>query len=450
MELHPLSEKTKTILILFAIIAINFFIRIPNLSFPATAVFDEKHFATYAAKYSSHEPFIDIHPPLGKLLYALPLSFFPKPYYEKAHFVDYEEASNNYYLKYKKHVSPVYGDFPYLSLRIVSALFGALTIGAAYLFFKALLKNGTTALIAASLLTLDNALILESRLILINHMFLSLGFFGLWLAVKKKILPACICIWLSLSVKLIGLVFLIAMAIIFASQKLPRIERRKIYRYFLFSGLAIIVFFIVLGNIVVPIEAKYALFKTSAFPNLSDFHSISLFSAYLATTLLQGVITFFGYTLTAGVPETIRGAMWYEWPFMGGIFNYWSGNLNSLSLVLIGNPIVWGLGTSGVIIAIIRMFRRKTRMTLSSPLRTLVLIYFLYLAVFALLVRRISFLYHYFPALILSIGIFSALLTEHLETKSRNYKIATVIILVFSGVSAFILLSPYTYGFKPF
>ncbi|KAF9988788.1 hypothetical protein BGZ75_008523 [Mortierella antarctica] len=54
-----------TILVLMAV-----FVRIWKLAVPAAVVFDEQHFGGFVADYLKGEFFMDIHPPLGKMLYA--------------------------------------------------------------------------------------------------------------------------------------------------------------------------------------------------------------------------------------------------------------------------------------------------------------------------------------------------------------------------------------------
>lgn len=83
--------KEKNYLFFFLLIfLINFLIRLPNISFPNSPVFDEAHFSTYAAAYALHKPHLDIHPPLGKMLYAVPLFFLSQNTYGNTAFIEYK------------------------------------------------------------------------------------------------------------------------------------------------------------------------------------------------------------------------------------------------------------------------------------------------------------------------------------------------------------------------
>ena len=45
-------------------------VRLLWISNPSQVVFDEVHFGGFASKYINHQFFMDVHPPLGKLLFA--------------------------------------------------------------------------------------------------------------------------------------------------------------------------------------------------------------------------------------------------------------------------------------------------------------------------------------------------------------------------------------------
>jgi dolichyl-phosphate-mannose-protein mannosyltransferase len=46
-------------------------VRLWNLGWPTSVVFDEVHFGGFAAKYIRRKYFMDVHPPLAKLLVTL-------------------------------------------------------------------------------------------------------------------------------------------------------------------------------------------------------------------------------------------------------------------------------------------------------------------------------------------------------------------------------------------
>jgi dolichyl-phosphate-mannose--protein O-mannosyl transferase len=73
MFLHHLQRFIIQHWIVLALIAIGFcgsFLHIVSIAYPDTPVFDEAHFATYSSQYATGRMPIDIHPPLGKLIYA--------------------------------------------------------------------------------------------------------------------------------------------------------------------------------------------------------------------------------------------------------------------------------------------------------------------------------------------------------------------------------------------
>lgn len=58
-------------LIVFALLALTFIIRLKYLEYPDSVVFDEVHFGKFAAKYITGTYFFDVHPPLAKMTLAL-------------------------------------------------------------------------------------------------------------------------------------------------------------------------------------------------------------------------------------------------------------------------------------------------------------------------------------------------------------------------------------------
>ena len=56
--------------ILASITALALFIRLYRLGQPSSVVFDEVHFGGFASKYINRKFFMDVHPPLAKMLIA--------------------------------------------------------------------------------------------------------------------------------------------------------------------------------------------------------------------------------------------------------------------------------------------------------------------------------------------------------------------------------------------
>ncbi|KAI0686412.1 Dolichyl-phosphate-mannose-protein mannosyltransferase-domain-containing protein [Cytidiella melzeri] len=127
-------------------------VRLFRLSRPTSVVFDEVHFGKFASKYIKSQYFVDVHPPLAKLLITL------------AGFVFGYNGEFDF-----KEIGKVYdGNVPYVAMRLVPALLGVCTIPIAYLTLRALDCRATTALLASLLLTFENGLITQSRHILLD------------------------------------------------------------------------------------------------------------------------------------------------------------------------------------------------------------------------------------------------------------------------------------------
>ncbi|QPG76824.1 hypothetical protein FOA43_004218 [Brettanomyces nanus] len=66
-----LNTTTKEKLLLLCLTLVALFVRTRNLQTPNQVVFDEVHFGGFASKYIKGNFFMDVHPPLAKLLYAM-------------------------------------------------------------------------------------------------------------------------------------------------------------------------------------------------------------------------------------------------------------------------------------------------------------------------------------------------------------------------------------------
>lgn len=116
------------------------------------------HFGGFAGKYIKQGFFMDVHPPLAKLL--ITLAAYLRGF--RGHF-DFSKIGNEY-LEGADEQERV----PYVAMRCVGALFGTATAPLAYMTLRRMSLHMSTALLGAMLVVFDNALTTQSRLILLD------------------------------------------------------------------------------------------------------------------------------------------------------------------------------------------------------------------------------------------------------------------------------------------
>ncbi|KAF1832746.1 dolichyl-phosphate-mannose-protein mannosyltransferase 1 [Decorospora gaudefroyi] len=128
-------------------------VRLFRIQQPTSVVFDEVHFGGFASKYIKGKFFMDVHPPLAKLLITLAgwLGGFDGNF-------DFKDIGKDY-------LEP---KVPYVAMRLFPAICGVLTIPTMFLTLKAAGCRTTTAALGAGLVIFDNALTTQSRLILLD------------------------------------------------------------------------------------------------------------------------------------------------------------------------------------------------------------------------------------------------------------------------------------------
>ncbi|KAL8860159.1 MAG: hypothetical protein Q9178_003423 [Gyalolechia marmorata] len=160
-ELQNLQQSAKSAissewdykLALFIITGIAFITRFWGINHPNEVVFDEVHFGKFASYYLQRTYFFDVHPPFGKLLFAL-MGWFVG-YDGHFHFDNIGDS----YIK---------NNVPYVAFRALPALLGALTVPTVFLIMW---ESGYTlpaAIVASGLVLFDNAHIGQTRLILLD------------------------------------------------------------------------------------------------------------------------------------------------------------------------------------------------------------------------------------------------------------------------------------------
>ena len=139
-------------LALFVLTAAAALLRTYKLTEPPKVVFDEVNVGGYVKEYYDGRFFVDVHPPLVKLIYyyiALALGWNGE--------FNFTEIGSVYDIS-----------TPYVAMRLFSAFSGALTVPATFLALKASFCRTATAAFGASLVLFENSSATQSRFILLD------------------------------------------------------------------------------------------------------------------------------------------------------------------------------------------------------------------------------------------------------------------------------------------
>ncbi|KAG0291500.1 hypothetical protein BGZ98_002989, partial [Dissophora globulifera] len=153
------SSRGQAILLMLLVMVASL-VRIWKLAVPGAVVFDEQHFGGFAADYLKGEFFMDIHPPLGKMLYAAVA-------YMLGFDGNFEFVPGTLYAK----------NVPYIGMRMFAVACGVTLIPISYLIIKKSGHSTQAAMLCAVLITFENAMVTQSRFILLDApMMLFMGY----------------------------------------------------------------------------------------------------------------------------------------------------------------------------------------------------------------------------------------------------------------------------------
>lgn len=141
------DDKLVIILTIFALL-----VRLPHINNPKQVVFDEVHFGGFANKYISRKFFMDVHPPLAKLM----ITYVSKLFMYNGSF------------PFKNIGDDIPDGVPYIQMRLFNALLGVALVPIAFNTIRALGFSTITAFATGILVTCENSLATQSRLILLD------------------------------------------------------------------------------------------------------------------------------------------------------------------------------------------------------------------------------------------------------------------------------------------
>lgn len=442
---------------LFFLIGASFISRFWNLSFPSFVVFDETHFGLYATKYLSYQYYFDIHPPLGKMLFAL------------SSWIGGVEPGFDFL------IHSAYGDFPQVAIRFLPALFGALLVPLVYLLMRELKFSRKIAFFAGFLVLFDNALVVQSRLVLLDTVllfFILLSIYIFLLSNKTAIFShswylfsiiSGFLLGCAISIKWIGLGALAVIWIyLIFRENIFKKPRKYIFSEIIFFLIIPLLFYILVFTfhlILLPNQCNENCGAVLSESHLDSENAVSYFNTPPEGNLVEKFLVenrrmVFSTFLGQGADHYYQSD-WYSWPFMVRPIKYafYDQNEKTSYLYFFGNPFVWWFSFLGIIGIFYIAFRnyfyrlsKKASVLLSSD-GTLFLIigYLVFFIPFATIFRSV-FLYHYLSSLLFSIMIFSVfigIITSEVSVKMANLIYGAVLLIVLIG---FLFFAPLTYS----
>lgn len=363
---------------------------IPNkISYMNSSYFDEIYFARTAYEYTQGmETYEWTHPPLGKLIQAIPIYI------------------NNY-------LSP-------FNYRLMGNISGILMIAVMYIFAKELFKKRKYAIFASLLMAFDTFHFAQTRMGTVDsHLILFILLASYFMVKYTKnnktfyLLLSGIFFGLSVSVKWTGLYGGIALAIIFFTHL---VKNKKInIKNFLKGTL----FFVVIPLFIY--SSLYLIFPNNKLNHTTDFESI-----------INQQKDMYNYHSKLNATHYFS-SKWYTWPISYKPVWYHQEILNNdtkETISGIGNIVIWWMGIIGFLYSLIKLIRKKDKQSF------IIVVSMLSLWLPYAFIGRVMFLYHYFPVLpFMMLGIVN--LFKNIEEK---YKLKYLIPLYMIFVIAFFII----------
>lgn len=435
----------------FILFIVSFAVHFAFFGHPNETVFDEVHFGKFVSAYYTGQYYFDIHPPGGKLIIAGFAKLFDfKPEYSFA------------------QIGQTFPDNKYLSLRFLPSLAGALL--AIIIFFLALELNFSVigAFTAGMFIALENALLTQSRYILLDPFLLLFGFTGLLFYFRarkdRRILNwllAGIFFGLSTSIKWTGLGFMGLAGLIalfdWWRSKFSLKQFLNIIIYFLAIPFAIYYSVFAIHFALLYKSGDGDAFMTPAFQRTlqgsyyTNDVSIKPLNEFQKFLELNKEMYEANKTLTATHPY---GSKWYTWPFMIRPIYYWnsasSASPNQQKIYLLGNPLVWWASTIAILYLLLELigssvsiFKKKNYSAYFAP--AVIAIGWLGNYLPFIKIARVMFLYHYLAALVFAILALAYLLDQSFGRAGRRGRIRIWICIGIAALS-FLYFAPLSYG----
>ncbi len=424
-----------------------FITRLVQLHLPSAVVFDETYFRTFASNYLSGNYFFDIHPPFVKLLFA--------------------SAAN------VLHLEPVQlsgGDPAGAALRVIPALAGAALIPLVYVIVRQLGLGRRIAALGALLVLCDNALLVESRFVLMDSILLLAGFGALscYLALRRSkgirrwawVVAVAVLLGVLVSTKWTGLAIagLIAVAWLVDCVRQRADWRRAVGEAVIVVGTVATLYIgcFMMHFALLPNSGEGDAFMSKKFQSLlidNPSYNPEARMAFLDKFVELNQEMYTAQSSLKGV-EHPYASKWYTWPVdMRGVY-FWQGQAGKDgiqgNIYMLGNPVVWWLSFAGVVAAF-AVWVAKPKL-LGDKRRIVAFLLAGYAVNFVpfAFIDRPMFLYHYLIPLIFSLLLTCVMLALLFGWQRQRFgaKAAqqTYWVIVAVVVLGFLYFIPLSYG----
>lgn len=410
-------------------------------------MFDERLFEPYAAAYFTGRFYFDVHPPLGKLLIAGAAKLLGV------------------------HAATLGQADPAVVLRVLPALAGAALVPLMWLMLRQLGAGRAAAALGATLVLLDNALLVQSRFILLDTMLMAFGVgaITLYLAARVRagptrfaLLAACgVCAGASASVKwtglaALGLVLLALLTAVASGRRRPSLVVAEAATVIATAAAVYVASFAI----------HFALLRNSG---SGDAWMPPAFQATLRgnprydpaarQSLLESLVVLNRAMARAhhSIPAAhlAFASKWYTWPLMLRPLHYWTGDAlpagRAANIHLFGNPVVWYGALIGMIVAIVVAARAESPLSGHRAATAFLTAGFAINYVPFAFVSRELFIYSYLPALLFAIALASYGAGEMFRWNSAPARVnarAAFWLIVAAVAVGFVIVAPISYGWS--
>lgn len=368
--------------------------RLWHLFTPNVVVFDELHFEHHAGHYLAGTHYFDVHPPLGKLLYAAEAKLFGIS------------------------AAALLAGEPAVSLRVLPAILGALFVPLIYVLCRQLGAARRVALLASFAILCENALLVDVRFSFLESFLICFGLSAivLYLAARTTrgatrwtlLAASAVMAGSAISVKWTGASALgiILVTWVFDARASPTGIRRIVAEGLLLVGIPIVIYvsvfavhFHLLRRTGADDAVMSAQFRATleGAPSYDPAIRMPLLAkvAEVHRAMGRANYSFEGLTHEASSP-------WYTWPIMKHPIELWeNSDRRPAMIILLGNPVVWWGSGIAVLIAAAMFARQRQRMGGGDDRFALAFLLGGFLLNFLpfIAIRRLMFIYHYLFAL---------------------------------------------------